>query len=697
MSARTRRGTCGRGCGPAAGRPWCWPPTWTRSSTTPWITGCAATGRGCAAPSVGDDSVGVAALSAVGTLLAAAAGHDAGVDRGHRGRGGPGEPARHHRGDQAGPGAAGRRGGHRGQLPGPRRDHRRRLGPLAGHGVGPGRARLGAVRRAERGARRRADGGRARRAAPPRRRDRARRQVRGQRRPVLRRRGGQRPGPAGGVPGRPAGVAGARRSRTWRRGRAVSSPLRRRGVTVEIEELGRRPAGELAPAHPLAAGRGRARCARPGCAPVFTARAPTRTRRTRPGCRRSRSGSPPAAASTPPDEWIDTAPLGTGLGCAADTITRWEGVARDQRLATASPCRESTRRPASWPWCAEIESLGFDHLWLTDSSLHARNCYVYLTLAAVNSSRLRLGTAVTNPVTRHPAITAAAAATLDERVGRAGRSSASAPGDRPLLALGRQPCSPADLADAIEAIRALWSGDEVTVTAPGFTLDHAQLRFGARPELPVFVSASGPRTLELAGGLADGVILLVGLFPDAVTWALEHIDRGARAAAGRGRTRRCSPTARSATTSRRRAGGGPVDRRLVPADRPASVHAGRAARGHRPGRPGQLRGRRVPGGARPRPGCCRTASSGRWRWPANAQEAAERIRGVLGAGVDSVHVFPLGTDRMATVRAFAGVMSVHAKTMPKPPEVTDDPPRLRRPAPATMSVPCSASSPSTGR
>ena len=57
----------------------------------------------------------------------------------------------------------------------------------------------------------------------------------------------------------------------------------------------------------------------------------------------------------------------------------------------------------------EIESLGFGYLWLTDSSLHARNCYSYLTLAATRSSRLRLGTAVTNPVTRHPAITAAAA------------------------------------------------------------------------------------------------------------------------------------------------------------------------------------------------------------------------------------------------------------------------------------------------
>ena len=56
-----------------------------------------------------------------------------------------------------------------------------------------------------------------------------------------------------------------------------------------------------------------------------------------------------------------------------------------------------------------IEALGYDQLWLTDSSLHARNSYAYLTLAATRSSRLRLGTAVTNPLTRHPAITAVAA------------------------------------------------------------------------------------------------------------------------------------------------------------------------------------------------------------------------------------------------------------------------------------------------
>ena len=312
--------------------------------------------------------------------------------------------------------------------------------------------------------------------------------------------------------------------------------------------------------------------------------------------------------------------------------------------------------PASFvAMVGEIESLGFDHLWVTDSSLHARNSYVYLALAAVNSSRLRLGTAVTNPLTRHPAITAAAAATVDELSdGRAILGIGA--GDRPLLALGYQPCSPAGLADAIGAIRALWSGDEVTVTAPGFTLDRARLRFGARPGLPVYVSASGPRTLELAGGLADGVILLIGLFPDAVTWALEHIDRGARAA-GRPRPH----TALFAYGA-------------ISEDKDAALAAGRSIAAWFPqtaphlctlaGLPEAIaravRSSYAGGEFQEADTAARLLPDSFVRKMAlagDSAEAAERIRGVLGAGVDSVHVFPLGADRMATVRAFAGVMS----------------------------------------
>ncbi len=173
-----------------------------------------------------------------------------------------------------------------------------------------------------------------------------------------------------------------------------------------------------------------------------------------------------------------------------------------------------------------VEASGFDELWLTDSSLHARNCYAYLTLAATCTETVQIGTAVTNPLTRHPGVTAAAAATVDE-VSQGRMVLGIGAGDRPLEALGLVPARLRVLEDAIADIRALVAGEEVTRDGPGYRLDHAHLRFPARRDLPVFVSASGPRTLELAGRVADGVILLAGLFSDGVRWAMEHVRRGA--------------------------------------------------------------------------------------------------------------------------------------------------------------------------
>ena len=261
---------------------------------------------------------------------------------------------------------------------------------------------------------------------------------------------------------------------------------------------------------------------------------------------------------------------------------------------------------------AEIESLGLRHLWLTDSSLHARNCYSYLTLAATRSSRLLLGTAVTNPATRHPAITAAAAATVDEVSG--GRMILGiGAGDRPLLALGFQPSPLATLEAAISGIRRLWHGEEVDLQSPGFTMSGAHLRFPARAGIPVFVSASGPRTLELAGRVADGVILLVGLFPEALDWAVSQVERGAETA-GRPRPHiavfaygAIDEDEHAALESARSiAAWFPPDR--APHLRPG----GPAARPGRPG-PGRLLRRRVPGGGGRRRGCSRTSSCARSR------------------------------------------------------------------------------------
>ena len=168
-------------------------------------------------------------------------------------------------------------------------------------------------------------------------------------------------------------------------------------------------------------------------------------------------------------------------------------------------------------YVSQIDRLGYDALWLTDSSLHSRNCWAYLTLAARASDRLRIGTAATVAEISGGRVTLGIGA-----------------GDRPLLSLAEKPARLADLEKSIEVIRALWAGEHVTAQARGFGLDDAHYRFAPIPDIPIWVSATGPKTLELAGRVADGVILLAGLHPDGIRFALGHIDRGAEQA-GRAR------------------------------------------------------------------------------------------------------------------------------------------------------------------
>jgi 5,10-methylenetetrahydromethanopterin reductase len=171
-----------------------------------------------------------------------------------------------------------------------------------------------------------------------------------------------------------------------------------------------------------------------------------------------------------------------------------------------------------------IEELGYDDLWITDSSLHAGDCYVYATLALTATSRLRVGTAVTNPLTRHPALTANAFRTLSQLAPDRIVCGIGV-GDRPLGELGLPMAKLKTLRDAVEALRALWRGETLEGEVGRWRFAGAHLRSPV-PEPRVHISASGPRALELTGEIADGLILLAGLFPEGLAFARDHLGRG---------------------------------------------------------------------------------------------------------------------------------------------------------------------------
>lgn len=152
------------------------------------------------------------------------------------------------------------------------------------------------------------------------------------------------------------------------------------------------------------------------------------------------------------------------------------------------------------------DDLGFRTFWYADERFY-RETYTGLAACALVTRRIRLGTAVTDPYTKHPALTAAAIASLDELSGGRAVLGLGA-GISGFHVLGLEPRRPAlRLREAIAIVRGLLAGEAVTLQGETVSIAGGRMLFPTRADLPVFVAADGPRTLKVAGEVADGVIL----------------------------------------------------------------------------------------------------------------------------------------------------------------------------------------------
>ena len=171
----------------------------------------------------------------------------------------------------------------------------------------------------------------------------------------------------------------------------------------------------------------------------------------------------------------------------------------------------------------QAEAAGFSHGWLFDSHVLWRDPYPLLTLIAQATTRLRLGTCVTNPATREPSVTASTLAVLDEVSG--GRMDLGiGRGDSARRVLGKQPTSMKDLETAVHVIRALVEGRSIEFE--GATLE---LPWASGYRLPVWIAGYGPVALKLTGRIADGAMLQIG-DPDLVRWFVSQVRASAREA-----------------------------------------------------------------------------------------------------------------------------------------------------------------------
>ena len=131
---------------------------------------------------------------------------------------------------------------------------------------------------------------------------------------------------------------------------------------------------------------------------------------------------------------------------------------------------------------------------------------------------------MTNPVTRHPSVLASAFKTVAEIApGRTeywmGRGYSS------VQTIGIKPATVKQMRDSVLTMKSLLAGDEVD-----FDGSKSRMRHGGGEVPPIYISATGPRAIEAAGEVADGVLLQIGLDPKAVELARQHVEIGAKRA-----------------------------------------------------------------------------------------------------------------------------------------------------------------------
>jgi 5,10-methylenetetrahydromethanopterin reductase len=175
------------------------------------------------------------------------------------------------------------------------------------------------------------------------------------------------------------------------------------------------------------------------------------------------------------------------------------------------------------------EDLGYRDLWIPDQSFH-RDPFLVLARCAEATSSIRLGVAVTNPVTRHPVQIARAAATLAEISGGRFVLGLGAGNRTTVLASLGLPTDRAHvrIAEAIDVCRRLLDGERISTSGPTMTLDGIALESPPGARVPIFVGSRGPAVLRLAGRKADGAFVEAMFTPAGIEYATAELARGAR-------------------------------------------------------------------------------------------------------------------------------------------------------------------------
>ncbi len=178
------------------------------------------------------------------------------------------------------------------------------------------------------------------------------------------------------------------------------------------------------------------------------------------------------------------------------------------------------------------EELGFGTFWVPEDPFY-RGAFTIASAIAAATSTVKVGLGVVNPYTRHPALIAMELAALEEV--SQGRSILGVGAGLKDWIEGRLGIpymrSTSAMRETVEIVRRMFRGEELSLAGRVFRTDRIRMSFQPpRAEVPIHLGVIGPKNLELAGEVADGVLLSVMTSPAYLKFAMEHLRCGLRRA-----------------------------------------------------------------------------------------------------------------------------------------------------------------------
>lgn len=176
-----------------------------------------------------------------------------------------------------------------------------------------------------------------------------------------------------------------------------------------------------------------------------------------------------------------------------------------------------------------VEAMGYRELWLPEDCFFA-GAFGVAALALAATSELVVGIGILPVAVRNPVITAMDLSGLARAYPGRLKVAFGHGVDAFMRRIGARPANRlVALEETVDVVRRLLAGERVSVAGQYVTADDVLLTHVPEVAPPVLIGTTGPRALEIAGRVADGVVLPEGITPDAIRWALDAYGGGGEA------------------------------------------------------------------------------------------------------------------------------------------------------------------------